>query len=90
MPDSASLPGQSVKSGCPVFLFPPTPLNQRQRDILRLAALGQTDEVIAQTLGISARTVRWHLQRARRVLQATNTTHAVALAVSRGYINVDS
>lgn len=89
MPDRASSPGQPIM-GCPVFLSPKNPLNERQRKILGLAAQGLTDEVIGRAVKLTARTVRWHLKNIFRTLEARNRTHAVALAVSRGYINIDT
>ena len=38
----------------------PDELTPRQREVLDLLALGHTDEQIGQTLGISAKTVRFH------------------------------
>lgn len=37
------------------------PLTDRQRNCAELAAAGLTDALIAELLGISARTVAWHL-----------------------------
>lgn len=89
MPDSVNSPGQSEEYlDCPFFI------SERQLDCLRLAAQGQTDQVIARQLlrkdgqPISVRTVRAHLQAARAALGALNTTHAVAIALSRRLIAV--
>jgi len=45
-------------------------LTERQRDVIRLHELeGLTSATIAEMLGISAGTVRWHLHRAREALR---------------------
>lgn len=61
-------------------------LSQRERDVLQALADGMRPSAIAAALGISSHTVRYHLGRARTVLGARSSTHAVALALSRGYI----
>ena len=84
MPNSAVMPGQSSddQGDCPFFLSP------TQRRCLILAAQGLTDEAIARQLNRSARTVRTHLQVARKRLGAVNTTNAVAIALSRQLISI--
>jgi DNA-binding CsgD family transcriptional regulator len=54
-------------------------LTPRQRELLRLAALGRTDKEIASALGVSYHTVRTHLERLYRAHGATNRTALVAL-----------
>lgn len=63
-------------------------LSPRQREILALAAQGQTSEQIGQELGISGATVKNHLTRAYERLGARSRTQAVLLAVQRGLIAV--
>jgi LuxR family transcriptional regulator len=65
-------------------------LTPRQRQALTLAAYGQTDAEAAMTMSISRHTVQWYLREARRRLNATNTTHAVVLALVRGIIEIDT
>jgi DNA-binding CsgD family transcriptional regulator len=50
----------------------------RQAQILELAALGQSDKQIAASLGLSAHTVRTHLQRLYRTRSLSNRAEAVA------------
>lgn len=83
MPDRVNLPGQSADVDCPFFL------TERQRTALRLAALGYTDHAAARRMQVATRTVQAHLQSARRVLGAMNTTHAVALAIRHQLIVFD-
>ncbi len=57
----------------------PSPLSPRQRQIMRLVHLGNTNKVIARALGISEGTVKIHLASMFRMLGATNRAAAVAI-----------
>ena len=57
-------------------------LTERQIEVLRLLALGNTGNNIAMQLGISVCTVRIHIRNAMQRLDAANIPHAVA----RGYV----
>jgi DNA-binding CsgD family transcriptional regulator len=61
-------------------------LSVREQDCLRWRASGKSDWEISQILSISERTVKFHLEGARAKLNATNTVHAVAKALSHGLI----
>jgi len=61
-------------------------LTPRQSLCLSWASMGKTMNEIADLLGISERAVRFYIKGARDRLGATNTTHAVRLAVERGLI----
>jgi DNA-binding CsgD family transcriptional regulator len=61
-------------------------LTDPERNMLRALAAGLRISEAADVLGIPYETARDHLRRARRVLAAKNTTHAVALALRRGDI----
>jgi DNA-binding CsgD family transcriptional regulator len=61
-------------------------LSQRELEVLRLAALGHTEQEAAATLALSRRGVQFHLARAGEKLDAPNKTAAVARAVSAGLI----
>ena len=60
------------------------PLTPRERDCLAFVADGHTDIGIADLLGISEPTVRFHLNNARRKLGAVNRAQAVARFAIRG------
>ncbi len=60
----------------------------REASCLRWKALGKKDDEIAQILGISPHTVRFHLESARARLNGANTMHAVAKALACGLINM--
>lgn len=63
-------------------------LTAREREVLRLVALGGNQEQIASELYLSPETIRTHLRNARRKLGALNRAHAVALALKRGEIQL--
>lgn len=61
-------------------------LSPREIDALTLLAIGYSRAQVANTLSISEHTLRVYIESARFKLGAMNTTHAVALALSRGLI----
>jgi DNA-binding CsgD family transcriptional regulator len=56
-------------------------LRERERECLRLLAEGEGDRAIATRLGIRVRTVRFHVEKAKKRLSAKNRMHCVALAL---------
>jgi DNA-binding CsgD family transcriptional regulator len=64
------------------------PLTSREHDVMEWAANGKTAAETATILGISERTVEFHVANAVARLGATNKTQAVALAVTAGLISV--
>ena len=64
-----------------------TALTPREIDCLRLAALGRTVADTGAALGITGRTVEFHLKNAAQKLGAPSKVRAVALAVGRGLIH---
>jgi DNA-binding CsgD family transcriptional regulator len=67
---------------------PDAELNTREMEVLRLAAIGKTEQDTALTLTLSRRGVQFHLARAMEKLGAVNKTAAVARAISAGLISV--
>ena len=63
-------------------------LSHREATCLRLKALGKTDSEIAEIIGITKRTVSFHMESARSRLNAVNAVHAVAKALSLGLITL--
>ena len=59
----------------------PAALSPRELTIIRLVAVGRTTKEIASTLGISQRTVNWHLSEVFAKLGASSRAEAVALAL---------
>ena len=61
-------------------------LTERERQVLTLAAEGQHGADIAQQLGISERTVTYHVEQCQRKLGVRTRSHAVARAMALGAI----
>ena len=62
-------------------------LTPRQRQTLTHAANGMTDREIGEALGMAPQTVRHTLQAARKQLGASNTAHAVKIALENKLID---
>jgi DNA-binding CsgD family transcriptional regulator len=62
------------------------PLSQRERQVLRLLAAGCTTDYVGNKLGITGRTVQFHLGSIRAKLDAATREEAVALAIKTGVI----
>lgn len=71
--------------GAEIPLDGPT-LSPRERDVLSHLAIGRSRSETAERLQISEHTLRVYVDAARHKLGAANTTHAVALAMTRGEI----
>lgn len=63
-------------------------LSARELEVLRLAANGSSNRVIGEALNISEPTVKTHMSAILVKLGASDRTHAVTLAVKRGYITL--
>lgn len=55
-------------------------LTERQAEVLRLVAMGHSDQDAAAALGIAIRTVQKHLQHCYRALEVDNRSQAAAVA----------
>lgn len=64
----------------------PERLTEREREILALLAQGQANKEIADRLGITERTVKFHVSRILARLGASNRAHAVTIAQERGLL----
>ena len=65
---------------------PSCPLTERENQCLRQLAEGERPQRIAASLGIAPITVEFHIRNARRKLQAKTREHAVAIAISQGFL----
>jgi PAS domain S-box-containing protein len=63
---------------------PSLALSDREREVIRLVALGATSPEIAGTLHISHHTVRKHVDNAMRKMNARSRAHLVAKALAGG------
>lgn len=63
-------------------------LSFREVECLRWTAMGKSAWDAGQIMGVSERTVKFHLENARAKLRAMNTTHAVSKAVSLNLITL--
>jgi len=59
----------------------------REKDVLRLLKTGKSSWEIANLLGISERTVKFHVSNILFKLNAVSRTHAVAIAMEHGLID---
>jgi DNA-binding NarL/FixJ family response regulator len=69
---------------------PPAPdvLTPREYDVLRLLARGLQNKEIAAELGVTERTVKFHIGSVLRKLGAGNRTEALAIAAQQGLIRM--
>ncbi|MGG2396848.1 response regulator [Pseudomonas sp. SH1-B] len=63
-------------------------LTPRELEVLQAAALGYSNRDIAQQLGVGEDTVKGHMRVIMGKLGANNRTHAVAIGVQRGILEV--
>ena len=64
-------------------------LSARELEVLALVAHGRSTDSIAGELCISRNTVRAHVRNILDGLRARNRAHAVAIALSAGFISID-
>ena len=63
-------------------------LSPREIDALTMLGLGLNRATVAENLQISEHTLRAYIESSRQKLGASNTTHAVATAMTRGLISI--
>lgn len=63
-------------------------LTEREMDVLRQVAAGAANKIIADNLKISEETVKTHMRKILSKLGANDRTHAVAIALKRGIIEI--
>jgi DNA-binding NarL/FixJ family response regulator len=62
-------------------------LSEREVEVLRRVATGQSNKVIASHLSVSEATVKGHMKSILSKLGANDRTHAVTIALKRGFID---
>lgn len=65
-------------------------LSERETTVLRYVSLGHSNKEIAKVLSVSEDTVKSRLSNAMAKLGAADRTHAVILAVQRGFLDTES
>lgn len=74
-----------VASPVPRGVPPPSPLTEREREILRWVSAGLQNKEVAQKLGISLATVRNHVHNILEKLEVHSKLEAVSLAFRKGW-----
>ena len=62
-------------------------LTQRETDVLRSVATGNSNKIIGSRMNITEATVKGHMKNILAKLGANDRTHAVTIAIRRGYID---
>jgi DNA-binding NarL/FixJ family response regulator len=62
-------------------------LSEREIEVLRRVAMGSSNKIIASHVGVSEATVKSHLRNILSKLGANDRTHAVTIAIKRGFID---
>jgi DNA-binding CsgD family transcriptional regulator len=62
------------------------PLSEREREVLRLLALGHTNQEIAKMLFVSVRTAETHRAHIMQKLRISTRAELVRYAISRGVL----
>ena len=62
-------------------------LSPREIEVLRSVAGGKSNKIVADELGISEDTVKGHMKNILSKLEANDRTHAVMIAVKRGFLD---
>jgi DNA-binding NarL/FixJ family response regulator len=63
-------------------------LTERELETLSSVARGNSNKTIAENLGISEHTVKGHLKSILSKLDASDRTHAVMIAIKRGFLDI--
>ena len=66
-----------------------TTLSPRETEILRYIAEGNSNKRIAYALGIGEQTIKNHITSIMRKLNANDRTHAVVLAIRKGWLKIE-
>ncbi|MEQ1758638.1 MAG: LuxR C-terminal-related transcriptional regulator [Vicinamibacterales bacterium] len=85
--DAWLLPVSHVRGQAPPHIYQ-ADLTPRELDVLDLLALGLSNRAIAERLGISDQTVKFHVAALSGKLGASNRTSAVRLAMERGLVTL--
>jgi NarL family two-component system response regulator YdfI len=88
-PSALDLPGLEIgRVSNPLPNPLDAPLTARELEVLTLLAEGHSNKMIAQSLGISDHTIKFHVTAIMNKLQAGSRTDAVMQAIRRGLIMI--
>jgi DNA-binding NarL/FixJ family response regulator len=62
-------------------------LSQREVEVLRSVAAGNSNKIVADELSITEDTVKGHMKSILSKLGANDRTHAVLIAIKRGFLD---
>jgi len=62
-------------------------LSEREVSVLRLVAMGKQNRSIGEALNVSVQTIKTRMRNILAKLDARDRTHAVTIAVRRGFID---
>ncbi|CAN5627860.1 response regulator transcription factor [soil metagenome] len=65
-------------------------LSPREVEVLRHAAAGKSNKIIASDLGLSEHTIKGHIKSILAKLGASDRTHAVMIALKRGFLEIEN
>ena len=68
---------------------PQEALSQREVEVLQLVTRGYTNKEMAETLNVSAETIKTHISNILGKLQARDRTHAAVIGLRRGLVSVE-
>jgi DNA-binding NarL/FixJ family response regulator len=63
-------------------------LSEREIEVLKHVAAGNSNKIIASNLSLSEHTVKGHLKSILSKLNASDRTHAVTIALRRGFLDM--
>ena len=86
--DAILLTGRAGDSPTQVEEWIVQPLTPRELEVLQLLSDGLSNKSVAERLGISDQTVKFHVASISSKLGASNRTDAVRLGLRRGLINL--
>ncbi len=80
---------EAVARVCLSYTVPREPLSQRELEVCQWAAEGKQVSDIAKILGITPRTVTFHLERIVEKLGANSKNQAISLALKQGMVRLN-
>ncbi len=86
-PRVASLPAPVPLAGDPMLTLTPPSLTERELQVAQLLSEGLSNKLIADRLGISDHTAKFHVNGVMTKLGASTRTGAVVEALRRGLIH---